>query len=224
MDEYKKCGMCKTRTHISEFKIKKGITLKTCNRCLEIQKEQNTKCKHGKQPSKCVECDGVGVCEHKKERRHCIECRGSAICEHKKHRQTCIECGGSAICEHKKHRSHCIECGGSSICEHKKDRKSCRECTDPIHVIIQQWIHCQKYHDIKSNRYNSEEFITYDFCKNLIEESHHLCCYCSVPLQIKIRKNDLMTIERIDNAIGHMIGNCRIACFRCNVSKVGQRV
>ena len=40
----------------------------------------------------------------------------------------------------------------------------------------------------KSNRYNEQEFITYEFCKKIIEESHHICCYCSIPLQTEIRK------------------------------------
>lgn len=222
MNEYKKCSMCKTRTLISEFKIKKGLTLKTCNRCIEYRNKN--KCEHKKQRSQCVECGGVGVCEHKKQRRFCIECDGNAMCEHKKQRNKCIECGGNAICEHKKQRSHCIECEGSSICEHKKERTSCRECTDPIHVIIQQWIHKQKYTDIKCNRYNEQEFITYEYCHKLIEESHHQCCYCSIALQTSILQTDLMTIERIDNSIGHIIGNCMIACFHCNVSKVGQRI
>ena len=206
MDDYKTCGSCKTRTHLSEFKVKKGLTLKTCNRCLEYKKIINDKNK----------------CEHQRRRSDCIECGGASICEHQRQRRTCKECGGSSICEHQRQRIQCKECNGASICEHQRERNKCKECTDPIHVIIRQWIRNCKQSDIKHNRYNEQEFITYEFCQKLIEDSHHLCCYCSIPLQTLIYQPDLMTIERIDNSIGHMIGNCTIACYHCNVAKVGQ--
>ena len=208
MNEYKKCGMCRTRTHISEFKIKKGLTLKTCNRCLESQKVKNEKNK----------------CEHGKQRTICKDCGGNSICEHHIQRYRCYQCGGSSVCEHNRQRHMCIQCKGSQVCEHNRIYSSCKECTDSIYVIIQQWIHVHKHNDIKNNRYNNQEFITFEHCQKLIEDSHHKCCYCSIPLQPIIQQNNLMTIERIDNSIGHIIGNCTIACYHCNVSRVGQRI
>jgi len=208
MNEYKKCGMCRARTHISEFKIKKGLTLKTCNRCLEIQKISNEKNK----------------CEHGKQRTLCKDCGGNSICEHHIQRHRCYQCGGSSVCEHNRQRHMCIQCKGSQVCEHGRIRSSCKECLDPIYVIIQQWIHTHKYYDLKNNRYNNQDFITFEHCQKLIEDSHHQCCYCSITLQPNIQQNNLMTIERIDNSIGHIIGNCVIACLHCNISKVGQNI
>jgi len=163
-------------------------------------------------------------CIHNKRLRNCVECGGSGICIHKKRRSTCIECEGSEICMHERRRQSCIECNGSSICEHKRQRRNCKICTDPIHIIIREWITHSRKSDIKFNRYNEQAFITYNFCQKLIQESHNQCYYCSIPLQMLIRQNDMITIERINNAIGHIIGNCRIACYHCNCSRVGQRI
>ena len=67
MNEYKKCAVCQTRTPLSEFTIKKGISLKSCNKCLERTKKYNEqKCEHGKRKSRCADCGGVEICEHKK--------------------------------------------------------------------------------------------------------------------------------------------------------------
>lgn len=37
-------------------------------------------------------------------------------------------------------------------------------------------------------------------------------------------QEDLCTIERLDNNIGHIKSNCVLACYpKCNVRRVGQR-
>jgi hypothetical protein len=33
----------------------------------------------------------------------------------------------------------------------------------------------------------------------------------------------LCTIERVDNAIGHIKSNCILCCFSCNSRKIGQK-
>ena len=85
-------------------------------------------CEHGRQRSKCRECDGGAICEHGRIRTQCKECGGSEICEHNRIRSTCKECGGGSICEHNRIRSSCKECGGGSICEHGRRRTRCKEC------------------------------------------------------------------------------------------------
>jgi hypothetical protein len=222
MDEYKKCSVCQSRTLISEFTIKKGITLKSCNRCLERSRIfNNLKCEHGKRKRRCVECGGSEFCKHKKAKNDCIECKGSSICEHERRRRNCVDCKGSGVCEHNRDKSRCVDCKGSRICQHNKDKRICRLCSDPTHITIRGWLYGLKYEDIKKNRYNEQEFITYEYCEFLIEESKNQCCYCACELQMIERKSDMLTIERIDNSIGHIIGNCKIACFHCNVSHVG---
>ena len=132
----------------------------------------------------------------------------------------CTDCGGGSICEHKRQRAQCIDCGGGSICEHKRQRVACKQCTDPRKVVIENWIgHC-KQADIHRGQ---ETNITREFCAQIIAESENKCVYCSVELQMLERTANMMTIERIDNRLGHVIGNCRIACFHCNVSNVGHK-
>ena len=222
MDEYKKCRACHSRTHISEFTIKKGITLKSCNKCLErSRKISNLKCEHGKRKSRCVECGGSEICQHKKVKNDCIECKGSSICEHERRRRYCNDCNGCLMCVHKCDRSRCVKCKGSGICQHNKSKSVCKLCSNPKHISIMSWIHNLKYIDIQKNRYNEQEFITYGYCEFLIEESKNQCCYCACELQMIERMSNMLTIERIDNSIGHIIGNCKISCFHCNVSHVG---
>jgi hypothetical protein len=56
------------------------------------EKHRTYKCEHGKQKSRCVECDGAEICEHKKIKSRCVECHGSQICEHNTRRNRCKVC------------------------------------------------------------------------------------------------------------------------------------
>ncbi len=141
-------------------------------------------------------------------------------CEHGKSKTRCVDCDGSEMCKHKRRRANCVQCGGASMCNHKLQRAHCKKCTDPKKVMIERWIRGTKSCDKKRKQ---ETNITREFCATIITESENRCCYCHVELQMLERTANLMTIERIDNRIGHVIGNCRIACFNCNTSRVGQR-
>jgi hypothetical protein len=69
-----------------------------------------------------------GICHHGRQRTRCKECDGSSFCEHRRLRHYCKQCGGSGICAHGRRKSDCKECQGSSICEHGKQKRQCREC------------------------------------------------------------------------------------------------
>ena len=69
-----------------------------------------------------------GICRHGRQRTRCKECDGSSFCEHHRLRHYCKQCGGSAICAHGRRKSDCKDCQGSSICEHGKQKRQCREC------------------------------------------------------------------------------------------------
>ena len=223
--ERKKCNRCKMNLTLKKFKKKRDDTyMKRCVECNEkcVNFVNKNKCEHGKEKSRCKECGGSKICEHDKQRSQCKECGGSSICEHDKHRSTCNDCGGSKICEQDKRRSNCKDCGGGSICEHDKQRSKCKECKDPIKITINKWINNSKSKDKKYNRFDIVNFIDKCFCANLIEEYPN-CYYCSVELQYKIYQDDLATIERVDNTLGHIKSNCVIACKSCNVSKIGSK-
>lgn len=56
----------------------------------------------------------------------------------------------------------------------------------------------------------------------LLVGSKLLCNYCRCKVYIlykEIRQSDQWTLDRIDNAKDHSIGNCVIACYACNVQK-----
>ena len=94
-------------------------------------------------------------------------------------------------------------------------------CNDALKLTIQRFISASKCKDKLHNRFDIINFIDTDFCKLLIEESNNLCCYCKCELELIHYGANLITIERIDNSLGHIKSNVKIACYKCNVSKVG---
>ena len=124
-------------------------------------------------------------------------------------------------CEHNRQRSLCIDCGGSQICKHNRRRNNCKECNNPIQLTIRNMIKCSKQSDKKTNRYDPVNFIDYCFVENLIDDCDDRCFYCNCELQYVNYTGNLATIERLNNEIGHIKGNCVIACRNCNLSKVG---
>lgn len=150
--------------------------------------------------------------------------KAKSKCEHGKQKYQCIDCDGDGICEHQRKRNQCFSCGGNQLCIHGKRRCHCRYCGDEIHKICSQMVYNSKRNDIKLHRFDEEQFITYDYVKGLITQAGNKCHYCTEPIQYIINEPTLGTIERLDNSIGHNVGNCVIACRRCNFSKVGNTI
>ena len=201
--QYFKCNGCKCRRAENEFEVYKGIRRITCLTC----KSNRIK----------------ALCIHKLQKYTCMDCgNGSQICVHKKYKSTCMDCGnGSQICEHRRRKSTCMDCGnGSQICEHKRRKHDCKECGDALKITIKTMLNCSKVSDQKYNRYDLTNFIDYSFIENLIEDSKNQCCYCHCELQFVLYQENLATIERINNDIGHNKGNCTIACRQCNFKRV----
>jgi len=126
-------------------------------------------------------------------------------------------------CEHGRRKSRCKECGGGSICEHGRRKDNCKFCGDEIKITIGLMIRHSKFNDKKNNRYDQTNFIDKCFVKNLIEDCEDKCYYCKCELQYIDFTGNLATIERIDNKIGHIKGNCVIACRTCNYARVGDK-
>lgn len=145
-------------------------------------------------------------------------------CPHGKEKCKCVECGGSQMCQHERQRCKCRECGGVSMCEHNRLRSECRECGNEIHKICIKMVSHSKSHDIQYNRFDEANFITYDFVRGLITQAGNKCHYCTEPIQYIHNQPDFGTIERLDNSIGHNMGNCVIACRTCNYSRVGDTI
>lgn len=167
-----------------------------CNRCKStLPESMYSKKRNGHWMKSCNRCREVG----KKNK------------EKNKERNTC---------EHNRQRSRCKECGGSSICEHNRQRCICKECGDPIKITLTNMIYHSRRTDRKYDRYDANNFIDYCFLEGLVED-HPICFYddCAVTLQYMVRANDMCTIERLDNSIGHTKANCVFCCLSCNNKK-----
>jgi len=103
------------------------------------------------------------------------------------------------------------------MCDHGKQKSQCKICSNEIKVTITTIIGNSRQADIKHNRYDANNFIDRCFLESLFEE--YPCCYyddCKVELQYVEYQNNLATIERLDNSIGHIKSNCVICCLSCN--------
>ena len=177
-------------------------------------------CEHGKYKYQCKECGGSQICPHNRLKYQCKECGGSQICPHGKRKSRCKECEGSEICPHGKRKSRCKECEGSEICPHSRRKDHCKKCRDPIKVNIEQWIFSRRQYDKKRNIYDADRFIDKCFLEGLVED-YKQCYYgdCKVNLQYTEYQDDLASIERLDNSIGHIKSNCVLCCLKCNKSR-----
>ena len=142
------------------------------------------------------------------------------FCEHGKYKYQCRECKGSQICPHNKRKPQCKECVGSQICSHKREKNHCKKCSDPVKVSIKQWIFSSRQYDKMRNIYDADRFIDKCFLEGLIED-YKQCYYgdCEVNLQYTEYQDDLASIERLDNSIGHIKSNCVLCCLKCNKSR-----
>ena len=146
------------------------------------------------------------------------------LCEHGKYKYQCKECGGAQICPHNRQKAHCKECKGSQICPHSRRKDQCKKCSDPVKVNIEQWIFNSRQYDKMRNIYDADRFNDKCFLKGLVED-YKQCYYgdCEVNLQYPKYQDDLATIERLDNLIGHNKSNCVLCCLKCNVSKKSEK-
>jgi hypothetical protein len=205
MEDSKKinCNKCRCCYYLSDF-VTEGRRFKTCIKCRNFYKESRIK----------------NYCIHERERYRCKECYGAGICKHNNVKSFCKQCDDSQICKHERIKYQCKPCGGSQICVHQRRRYICKECSDPIEISIQNWIKTCRFVDKKSNTYDPDHFIDRDFLEGLIED-YKFCYYedCKVSFEYIEYSDNLVTIERINNNIGHIKSNCVLCCFKCNRKK-----
>ena len=74
------------------------------------------------------------------------------------------------------------------------------------------------------NIYDADRFIDKCFLEGLVEE-YKQCYYgdCEVNLQYTEYQDDLASIERLDNSIGHIKSNCVLCCLKCNKSNKSEK-
>jgi hypothetical protein len=105
-------------------------------------------------------------------------------------------------------------------CPCGKQFHQCKLCGDAVKITIRLMIMHSKRTDKKYNRYNANNLIDTDFLTGLIE-SNRFCYYddCKIEMQYITFTNDLATIERLDNSIGHIQSNCVLCCKSCNCKR-----
>ena len=131
--------------------------------------------------------------------------------------KTCIKCRTNSTKSKFKNKS-------KRQCFHKKCKYTCKICGDEKKITIENIIMGSRSADKMRNQYDIVNFIDKSFLKKLINDSDDKCFYCKCQLQYIIKQSNLATIERIDNNIGHIKSNVVIACYHCNVSRVGNKL
>ena len=161
------------------------------------------------------------ICKEKRKKNKKVE-PNNGFCEHYKKKYTCALCS-NLFCEHGKNKYRCRYCG-TGYCVHKRIEKTCKECNDPIKITVYNWRQSSKASDKINNIYDANNFIDECFLKSLVEDYPN-CYYdhCKNPLQYVYYRNDLATIERLDNSIGHIKSNCVLCCLHCNNRKLSSK-
>lgn len=87
---------------------------------------------------------------------------------------------------------------------------------------INQKIQSYKQQDNIKSKYEKDLFITFDLVVDLLIKSDIICYYCKSPIKLfyeNVREPLQWSLDRIDNDIGHNIGNIFIACLSCNLRR-----
>jgi len=87
---------------------------------------------------------------------------------------------------------------------------------------IRQKLHGYKAQDIKKGIFSPTTFITLEYILQLLSECDLSCFYCHEPVYLwyeVCREAKQWSVERIDNALGHDVGNVEIACLSCNLKR-----
>jgi hypothetical protein len=89
---------------------------------------------------------------------------------------------------------------------------------NPIYKTMMQ----QKSQDLAKDLYMSNEIIGLEPTIDLLIACQLKCYYCKEATKVlyeHVREPKQWTLERIDNSIGHNIGNVEIACLSCNLRR-----
>lgn len=87
---------------------------------------------------------------------------------------------------------------------------------------IRQKINGYKAQDIKKGIYSPFKFITLEYILRLLSECDLSCFYCHEPVYLWYeisREAKQWSVERIENTLGHDVGNVAIACLSCNLKR-----
>ena len=79
-----------------------------------------------------------------------------------------------------------------------------------------------KQQDILKKRYDINKFLTFESVINKMMECELKCRYCTKEMNVLYDISREMTqwsVDRINNDLGHNIGNFHLACLECNLKR-----
>lgn len=137
----------------------------------------------------------------------------------------CIEClkeDEVEICHHNLIKTLCTDC--SEFCEHERDITTCKLCCDPIPIIVRNMVRWNLQNDKQKGMYDAVNCVDEDHVLELIWIAQGSCYYCKCSLQYIHKQDNLASLERLTNSLGHVKGNCVISCLKCNRTGVGEKI
>jgi hypothetical protein len=87
---------------------------------------------------------------------------------------------------------------------------------------IKQKINGYKHQDILKKKLDESKFIQFDDVIQLLNNCEMKCHYCSQEIYILyeiVREMKQWSLDRINNDIGHNVGNLVVACLDCNLHR-----
>ena len=87
---------------------------------------------------------------------------------------------------------------------------------------IKQKINGYKHQDILKKKLDENKFIQFDDVIQLLNNCEMKCHYCSQEIYILyeiVREMKQWSLDRINNDIGHNVGNLVVACLDCNLHR-----
>ena len=109
-----------------------------------------------------------------------------------------------------------IKADGRSRCRARKH--ATKQAYDQTHFETRIVNDC-KATDKKRNMYDAENAVTKESVLALQEKQKNLCYYCKNPMEyglgVKRTQKNALTIERLDNTVGHTVSNCVLCHHKC---------
>ena len=95
--------------------------------------------------------------------------------------------------------------------------------TNPLQTKFKIMITSNKKNDKSKNIYDEEHHIDMDYLNRLHEVQDGLCIYCKCLMELdfnnETRNPKQISIQRINNNIGHIKINCVFSCLSCNCKR-----
>lgn len=91
-----------------------------------------------------------------------------------------------------------------------------------LYKEISKKVSSYKQQDISKNRLDTLNFTSISNILSLLHSSTLKCEYCKQNVFVfyqKVMENHQWTLDRIDNDLGHNLGNIVISCLLCNVKR-----